>query len=706
LTLSAPVEADAAAPMLAAWDALVQSLPEPTWVVDGVSMCVVAANAAAQALLGRERLVGERADRLLCTPEDLAYWDDAAAGRAGRLESDATLSAADGRTVHVTRRIRPLGAPSGPAAHYTVVLSDRTERRDAENEREQAMAELQATLEATADGILVTDLGGRIRAFNQRFAEIWAIPPDLLGTRQDDAVHDWLRRSVVDAETYQRQLDALNDAALVNANDRLQLHSGQVVERVARPLWQRGRPMGRVYSFRDLSDRIAADQRIEALSQTDALTGLPNRCQLAERVARASARAVAGSGGFALLLVDLDRFRAINETLGTAAGDQILRDVAQRLRGCMRLGDLVARVGGDQFAMLVQRADVPAAEAAARRLLDAVAVGIDIDGAQFTLTCSVGIAMCPAHGRGVDELLRHAEAAMHSVKEAGRGSFRVHTVRREVDRRSQLKLDHAMRQALAAGRFRLHYQPQVDMHSGRIIGAEALIRWPDPELGDVSPAQFIPVAEESGFIIAIGDWVMTQAVRQAALWRERGHVVPVAVNVSALQFQQAGFVDRVATLLAANGLDPRGLELELTESVLVRDADDTLNRLNALARIGVRLSIDDFGTGYSSLSYLKRFPIGKLKIDRSFVQGLPGDESDAGIVRAILQMAQALGMSVIAEGVETEPQRAFLMANGCNQFQGFLCAPALEAARFEERLAATLRPPREAAPRRMRLVHG
>jgi EAL domain-containing protein (putative c-di-GMP-specific phosphodiesterase class I) len=339
-------------------------------------------------------------------------------------------------------------------------------------------------------------------------------------------------------------------------------------------------------------------------------------------------------------------------------------------------------------------------------VLDAVAVPSNIDGAQFTLTCSIGVAMCPIHGRGIDELLRHAEAAMRSVKDAGRGSFRVHTMRREVDRRSQLKLDHAMRQALVANRFRLHYQPQVDIVSGRIVGAEALIRWRDPELGDVSPAHFIPVAEESGFIIAIGDWVMTQAVRQAALWRERGHEVPVAVNVSALQFQQPGFVDRVSTVLAANGLDPRWLELELTESILVRDADDTLNRLNALARIGVRLSIDDFGTGYSSLSYLKRFPIGKLKIDRSFVQGLPADESDAGIVCAILQMAKALDMKVIAEGVETEAQRSFLKDAGCSEFQGFLFAPALESTRFEERLAPARVERLGDAVRRIRLVHG
>jgi EAL domain-containing protein (putative c-di-GMP-specific phosphodiesterase class I) len=259
-----------------------------------------------------------------------------------------------------------------------------------------------------------------------------------------------------------------------------------------------------------------------------------------------------------------------------------------------------------------------------------------------------------------------------------------------------MRLDHAMRQALASQRFRLHYQPQVDLQTGRVVGAEALIRWRDPELGEVSPGQFIPVAEDTGFIIAIGDWVLEQAVRQAARWRADGLVLPVSVNVSALQFQQADFIDRVAAVLREQELDGALLELELTESILVHDADEALARLSRLSQLGVRLAIDDFGTGYSSLAYLKRFPISKLKIDRSFVQGLPGDESDGAIVRAIVQLARAMAMTVIAEGVETEPQRAFLAELGCQEFQGFLFAPALDALSFEERV----RPPHPARSHR------
>ena len=279
---------------------------------------------------------------------------------------------------------------------------------------------------------------------------------------------------------------------------------------------------------------------------------------------------------------------------------------------------------------------------------------------------------------------------------------RLHEASAPANTRRHMALDHAMRQALVSGRFRLQYQPQIELATGRLVGAEALLRWRDPGMGEITPGQFIPVAEESGFIVALGDWVLSQDVRQATLWHQRGVAVPIAINVSALQFQQAQFVDRVASVLAVSGLPPALLELELTESILVRDAEEALKRLQALANLGVRLSIDDFGTGYSSLATLKRFPIDKLKIDRSFVKDVPESACDAGIVRAILQMGRALDMKVVAEGVETESQRRFLLEAGCDEFQGFLFAPALDSLSFERRLLVN---GQDAAPR-MRLVHG
>jgi diguanylate cyclase (GGDEF)-like protein len=703
-------------PSEASFGALFDAIPQAAWLVRLADGRIAAVNAAACALLGRGagELVGTPALDLASSPEDMAWWDAAAQGELTPLRSHTVIALPDGRALNASRSIQALPpAPGDTPSLALVLLQDRSSDHEADAAREALVAELQATLESTADGILVTDLMGRVRACNRRFAQLWGLPQELLravgagaaGAGGSQRLHDWLARHVVDSDGYRRRLQALQDAPLLHASDRLELRNGQVLERVTRPLYggtgaggSTGNIRGRVWSFRDLTDRVAADQRIEALTYNDALTGLPNRRRLNERFAQAARQAHQFGQGFALLVIDLDRFRHINDSLGHAAGDRVLLDVGQRIVGCLRQDDLLARLGGDQFALLVCPADAAAAEATARRVINAVAQPSDADEAQFTLTCSIGVALCPAHGQTADDVLRHAESAMRLVKQNGRANVRLYQARAEGDRRSRMRLDHAMRQALVSGRFRLQYQPQVSLADGALVGAEALLRWRDPELGDVPPARFIPVAEDSGFIVAIGEWVLSQAVRQATLWHQRGHSVPVAVNVSALQFQQAHFVERVASVLALSGLPPQLLELELTESILVHDAHDALQRLNALAALGVKLSIDDFGTGYSSLAYLKRFPIGKLKIDRSFVSGLPGDDSDAGIVRAILQMARALGLSVIAEGVETEAQRQFLLAEGCDQFQGYLYARPLDALSFETRLTSALSPPMPLLP--------
>jgi diguanylate cyclase (GGDEF)-like protein len=409
---------------------------------------------------------------------------------------------------------------------------------------------------------------------------------------------------------------------------------------------------------------------------------------LGQRVEFALRLAERGGGQFAILFIDLDRFKNINDSLGHAFGDRVLIEVADRIQRCMRDVDTLSRMGGDEFVAFLQDADAIGTEVAARRILGALAKPFLVDEMNFSLGCSIGVAMYPADGNSLDELIKCADTAMYRVKERGRGNFRFYQPQMNVDLLSRMKLDHAMRRAMDDGLFRLHYQPQVALDDGRLLGAEALLRWTDPELGVVSPATFIPLAEESGFIIALGNWVMQDAVLQASAWAAAGTPVVVSVNVSALQFQQPDFVDQVAQCLESSGLPAHLLELELTESILVQDANEALARLHALASLGLSLAIDDFGTGYSSLAYLKKFPISKLKIDRTFVMGLPNDESDRAIVSATVAMARALKLSVVAEGVETTAQRDYLAELQCASYQGFLCSPGVPAAQFTQRFAA------------------
>ena len=689
-----------ARPALDTVAALIEGLPEAVWLVDPVELRVLAANDAAGRLLGAPAadLCGRSMAEMSSTPQDLCFWTEVAAGLSDGIASETLLQRADGSAVPVMRSVCRVVLDTAVSV-FVVALHDRSAERRTEEAKESLLAELQATLESTADGILVTDLAGRVGAFNQRFAVLWGLDPQLLLRRDDAELQQSMLRSVADPRAYAERLAAIEGSSMLQTSDVFTLRSGRVLERVTLPQCSRGRAIGRVYSYRDITDKLAANQRIEQLSHTDALTGLPNRRLLTDRFEFALAMAQRETTSFAVMFLDLDRFKHINDSLGHLFGDRVLVDVATRIQGCLRQIDTVARLGGDEFVMLLHQTDAEGAETTALRIIDALAQPFVLDGLSFTVTCSIGIAVYPRDGATMDELLRHADKAMYGVKEAGRAGYRFHQPHKDVDLRSRMRVDHAMRRALAEGRFRLHYQPQVCLASGRVVGAEALLRWTDPELGEMAPTDFVPVAEESGFIVALGEWVLGEAISRAAQWHARGLRILTAVNVSALQFHRPDFVTRVQEALQRYGLPAGQLDLELTESVLVQDAQEALTRMEALARLGVRLSIDDFGTGYSSLAYLKRVPIHQLKIDRRFVDGLPGDESDVAIVRAIIDMGRALRLQVIAEGVETEPQRVFLRRAGCSHFQGFLCAPALDAADFE-RLALAR------APRAMRLVNG
>jgi diguanylate cyclase (GGDEF)-like protein len=678
------------------------ALPDAAWVVQAPQARVLAINEAAAQLLARDaaQVVGAPAQDLLASLEDHALWDELRAGHTVRIDSSVRCTAADGRPLVLRRRVVPLEPAS--TGRLLVTVRDVQERLDERAQRVAELESLHATLESTDDGLLVTDLGGRVSLANARLAALWRLPAPVPHPCDAGLLYDVLGRLVARPAGMAQRLRELAASESARADERMQLACGATLELSTRPQLSRGRAIGRVWTFRDVTDREAVDRRLHDLATTDALTGLPHRARFSAMLDDALRRARAEGGSLALLLVDVDRFKHLNDSLGSELGDQALREMARRLAEGLRQDDAVARIGGDQFALLLDGADRHGADAAARRVLEAAARDLVLQGTPFTLTCSVGVALFPADAGDGGALVRLAETAMRSAKQAGRACHRFHQARREGDPLAAMKLDHAMRRALPAGQMHLRYQPQLALASGAVVGAEALIRWHDPVLGEVTPGRFIPVAEETGFIAALGDWVLRQAVARAAAWQAQGLRVPIAVNVSALQFQQADFVERVAGVLAEAGVPGELLELELTESILVQEADDALERLRELARLGVAMSIDDFGTGYSSLAYLKRLPIARLKIDRSFIRGLPEDARDAGIVRAIVQMARALGLQVVAEGVETEGQRGFLREAGCDLFQGFLVAPALPAEAFERlpELAGGRSAPRTVLPRR------
>ena len=436
----------------------------------------------------------------------------------------------------------------------------------------------------------------------------------------------------------------------------------------------------------DITERVAAEKQIEFLSYHDALTGLPNHLLLQDRFAQIRDYAIHSDAKVALLHLDLDNFKSVNDSLGHEAGDALLRQVAQRLVACAGDGVTVSRQGGDEFFILVPALPhTDDASALASRILEQLQQPFEIRGQEISTSASMGVAIFPDDGGDLESLRKKADVAMYQAKEVGRNTFRFFDATMNVESAEHLRLRNGLRRALEGGEFELHYQPKFDLRSGAVTGAEALLRWRHPELGLVSPARFIPVAEDSGLIVPIGAWVLRQACRQAVAWQAAGlPAMGVAVNLSAVQFKRGDVEQSVLRALEESGLTPGLLELELTESILIQNAESILASVKRLKQQGVTLSIDDFGTGYSSLSYLKRFDIDKLKIDQSFIRDLASDPDDAAIVRAIIQMAHSLNLKTVAEGVETGEMVARLREFGCDEAQGHhlgrpMPAPELEA---------------------------
>ena len=428
----------------------------------------------------------------------------------------------------------------------------------------------------------------------------------------------------------------------------------------------------------------AANKQLRHLASHDALTGLPNRVLLDDRLSQAVAHAEQDGHSFGVAMFDLDRFKVVNDSLGHRAGDALIKEVAHRLAGVARGTDTVGRLGGDEFLFIMDRlAKREDAEHIARRAVKALELPIRLDGVDLHTSASIGIAMFPADGKSAEGLIANADAAMYCAKQRGRNNIQCYAEGMNSATQERVKLESDLHQALSLKQLELHYQPKVDTKTGLIHGVEALARWRHPQRGLVPPGEFIPLAESCGLIDAIGEWVVRESCRQARAWQLEGlPPLRVAVNLSAFQFRHGNLLEMIREALQAAQLEPRFLEVEITESALMSDPEESVTILEQLSRMGVVVSVDDFGTGYSSMSYLRRFPIDKLKIDRGFIAELISRADDASIVRAIVSLAHSLRLKVVAEGVETSEQLNVLRSLGCDQYQGFCFSPAVPAAQF------------------------
>jgi diguanylate cyclase (GGDEF)-like protein/PAS domain S-box-containing protein len=571
-----------------------------------------------------------------------------------------------------------------------IATSGRRARRGAlaciaANSRRQLVAQ---AFDETSEAILITDAQGRVTAVNRAFTEITGYAAaDVLGRdprflrsgRHDDAFYAQIQEALATeghwrGEIWHRRKNGELFPAWL-AVSRLRDEAGLVDHRIG--------------IFSDISRQKRDAERIRFLAYYDPLTGLPNRTLLADRVAKGIARARRQGARLALLFLDLDGFKHINDSLGHLAGDTLLRMIGERLKQTTRDADTLARFGGDEFVLLVEVDDIGHACAAAQRCLDALAAPLCIDTLETAVTASIGISVYPDDGDGFDLLVRNADTAMYHAKEAGRNQFCFFTAGMNAKAASRTAIGNRLRRALEQGELTLHYQPQADLAGSEVHGVEALARWHDEQLGTVPPAEFIPIAEEIGLIGALGAWVLREACRQAVAWQRLGlpHVA-IAVNVSALQLRSPDFLGIVQHALRESGLDAHWLELELTESVLMHEAEATLATLRSLSALGIRIAVDDFGTGYSSLAYLRRLPIDKLKIDRSFVRDLGVDPDASVIVATIIRMAHSLKLKVLAEGVESSEQVTLLRAQGCDEMQGYWLGRPLPAETFAEYLRA------------------
>ena len=574
---------------------------------------------------------------------------------------------------------------SGEVMYYVGAFSDITVRQQVDKALHDAKEKFQSLVESSSDWIWEVDVNGIYSYASPKVKDLLGYEPnEIIGKTPFDLMppEEKLRvgRIFEDAIREKKPLSGIENCNLHKDGHLVVLETNGV------PVFDKaGALCGYRGVDRDITDRKRYESEIERQANYDELTGLANRNLFQDRLSQALAYSRRHESGLALLFIDLDNFKHINDSLGHDSGDLLLTQAATRLSGSVREGDTVTRQGGDEFVLILsEESDV---QTVTKRILKAMSEPFDINGRELRITCSIGIACYPKDGEDQKTLLKNADAAMYRAKELGRNNAQYYETGMNARAMERLELENGLYQALARNEFMLHYQPQVDLRTGEIVGMEALVRWLHPVRGLVSPAVFIPVAEASGLIVSLGEWVLRTACAQNKAWQLAGlKPISVAVNLSARQFRQSDLVEKVADILRETELDSSYLELELTESLVMQDVEKTIATLSRLKAMGIKLSIDDFGTGYSSLSYLKRFPIDTLKIDQSFVRDITTDPDDAAIAKSIISMAHDMQLRVIAEGVETEAQKSFLSLRRCDEMQGYFFSRPVPAVEFEKLL--------------------
>lgn len=547
---------------------------------------------------------------------------------------------------------------------------------------------LRALFDQAPFGIIMLDTEGRILDCNSKALEASGIPREdfigfnMLTEPQNPALHTYIHKAIQGEET------RYEGPYMSTTGDRISYFSSYF-----QPVWIDDKLTYILDFFVDISDRKAAEARIQFLAHHDSLTGLANRVLLRDRLEQAIATATRTGTHLALLFVDIDFFKHVNDTLNHSIGDGLLIEVGQRLKSCIRESDTLARIGGDEFNILLTNLrDTSACATIAESLMAKIADPINIEGNDLAVTISLGIAVWPGDGNDGDALTRSADVALHHAKQNGRNNYQYFKPEMNARAREHAEMERSLRKAMSGEQFVLYYQPQIDGSTGHINGVEVLLRWQHPTLGLLNPGQFIEIAEERGLIVPISDWILRQACRQGKVWYDAGYRIHLAVNISPIHLRKGQLIESVALALNESGLPPQWLALEVTEGAIMEDVASAAVTLQELCHMGVKIEIDDFGTGHSSLAYLKQLPLHRLKIDQSFVRDVPGDPNDEAIIGAIIGLANNLHLEIIAEGVETESQQQFLLANGCREMQGFLfCRPG-PAEKIEAMFGKPLQP--------------